>query len=82
MAQFFLREADIGIPRAAVTAPRLAELNTYVPVKVLEGSGEITPDMVAPYQVGLTPCEGSRKLRNVPGCCLDEHHDHEAGGHR
>jgi ubiquitin-activating enzyme E1 len=34
-----------------VTAPRLAELNSYVPVKVLEGSGEITPEMVAPYQV-------------------------------
>jgi ubiquitin-activating enzyme E1 len=34
-----------------VTAPRLAELNSYVPVKVLEGSVEITPEMVAPYQV-------------------------------
>jgi ubiquitin-activating enzyme E1 len=51
--QFFLREADIGKPRAEVTAPRLAELNSYVPVKVLEGSGEITPEMVKPYQVSL-----------------------------
>ncbi|ORX36807.1 putative ubiquitin activating enzyme [Kockovaella imperatae] len=49
--QFFLRENDIGQPRASVTAPRLSELNTYVPIKILEGSGEITPDMVAPYQV-------------------------------
>lgn len=49
--QFFLREADVGKSRAEVTAPRLAELNSYVPVKVLEGSGEITPEMVAPYQV-------------------------------
>lgn len=49
--QFFLREADIGKPRASVTQPRLAELNSYVPIKVLEGSGEITPEMVAPYQV-------------------------------
>ncbi|BEJ01563.1 hypothetical protein CcaverHIS631_0602450 [Cutaneotrichosporon cavernicola] len=48
--QFFLREADVGKPRHEVTAPRLAELNSYVPVKVLEGSGEITPEMVAPYQ--------------------------------
>ncbi|TXT08346.1 uncharacterized protein COLE_05270 [Cutaneotrichosporon oleaginosum] len=48
--QFFLREEDVGKPRHEVTAPRLAELNSYVPVKVLEGSGEITPDMVAPYQ--------------------------------
>ncbi|WWD17448.1 hypothetical protein CI109_101889 [Kwoniella shandongensis] len=49
--QFFLREEDVGKPRAQVTAPRLAELNSYVPVKILEGSGEITPEMVAPYQV-------------------------------
>jgi len=49
--QFFLREDDVGKPRASVTAPRLAELNSYVPVKILEGSGEITSDMVAPYQV-------------------------------
>ncbi|GFZ44106.1 Ubiquitin-activating enzyme E1 1 [Saitozyma sp. JCM 24511] len=49
--QFFLRQEDIGKPRAEVTAPRLAELNSYVPVHVLPGSGEITPDMVAQYQV-------------------------------
>ncbi|KAK8864255.1 hypothetical protein IAR55_001501 [Kwoniella newhampshirensis] len=49
--QFFLRQEDVGKPRAQVTAPRLAELNSYVPVKILEGSGEITPEMVAPYQV-------------------------------
>ncbi|NXD32169.1 UBA1 enzyme, partial [Spelaeornis formosus] len=48
--QFFLREEDVGKPRAQVTAPRLAELNSYVPVKILEGSGEITAEMVAPYQ--------------------------------
>lgn len=49
--QFFLREEDVGKPRAQVTAPRLAELNTYVPIKVLGGQGEITPEMVAPYQL-------------------------------
>lgn len=49
--QFFLREADIGKPRHEVTAPRLAELNSYVPIRVLEGEGEITPEMVAPFQV-------------------------------
>ncbi|OCF60450.1 ubiquitin-activating enzyme E1 [Kwoniella mangroviensis CBS 10435] len=49
--QFFLREEDIGKPRAEVTRPRLAELNSYVPIKLLEGSGEITPEMVSPYQV-------------------------------
>ncbi|KAL1410395.1 E1 ubiquitin-activating protein [Vanrija albida] len=49
--QFFLREEDIGKPRASVTGPRLAELNSYVPVRVLEGEGEITPELVAPFQV-------------------------------
>lgn len=33
-SQFFLREADVGKPRAVVTAPRVAELNAYTPVSV------------------------------------------------
>jgi ubiquitin-activating enzyme E1 len=33
-SQFFLREADVGKPRAAVTAPRVADLNAYTPVSV------------------------------------------------
>lgn len=33
-SQFFLREADVGKSRAAVTAPRVAELNAYTPVSV------------------------------------------------
>lgn len=51
--QFFLRKEDVGKPRGEVTQPRLAELNSYVPIKLLEGSGEITPEMVSPYQVSL-----------------------------
>ncbi|KAK9356439.1 hypothetical protein V1505DRAFT_369969 [Lipomyces doorenjongii] len=35
-SQFFLREEDIGVSRAVATAPRLAELNQYVKVSVLE----------------------------------------------
>ncbi len=35
-SQFFLHEEDVGKPRAAVTAPRVAELNAYTPVSVLE----------------------------------------------
>lgn len=34
--QFFLRESDIGQRRDAATRPRLAELNAYTPVSVLE----------------------------------------------
>ncbi|KAJ2174906.1 E1 ubiquitin-activating protein, partial [Coemansia sp. RSA 518] len=29
--QFFLHQEDVGKPRAQVSAPRLAELNQYVP---------------------------------------------------
>lgn len=49
--QFFLRKEDIGKPRGQVTAPRLADLNSYVPIKLLEGEGEITVDQVKDYQV-------------------------------
>jgi len=49
--QFFLRQEDIGKPRATVTVPRLAELNTYVPVNQLEGNGEIETDMIKGFQV-------------------------------
>jgi len=35
--QFFLTEADVGKPRAAVSQPHLAELNQYVPVHVSDG---------------------------------------------
>ncbi|KAL8287622.1 hypothetical protein RQP46_003480 [Phenoliferia psychrophenolica] len=34
--QFFLRESDLGMRRDLATRPRLAELNAYTPVSVLE----------------------------------------------
>ncbi|KAH0547766.1 E1 ubiquitin-activating protein [Glutinoglossum americanum] len=43
-SQFFLRAEDVGTPRATATAPRVAELNSYVPVSVLE-SENITSDL-------------------------------------
>jgi molybdopterin/thiamine biosynthesis adenylyltransferase len=49
--QFFLREEDIGKPRAATSAPRLAELNQYVPISVLEG--ELTTDKIRNFQVNI-----------------------------
>ncbi|KAG8956770.1 hypothetical protein FRC04_000248 [Tulasnella sp. 424] len=51
--KFFLRAEDIGKPRAAVTVPRLAELNTYVPVRDLGGSAgqPITVEAVKGFQV-------------------------------
>ncbi|KAL2120398.1 hypothetical protein VTJ04DRAFT_4425 [Mycothermus thermophilus] len=35
-AQFFLRPDDVGKPRDQVTAPRVAELNAYTPVRIHE----------------------------------------------
>jgi ubiquitin-activating enzyme E1 len=37
-SQFFLLPEDVGKERAAVTAPRVGELNAYTPVSVLEDS--------------------------------------------
>ncbi|KAJ9117717.1 hypothetical protein QFC24_006431 [Naganishia onofrii] len=48
---FFLRQEDIGKPRASVTAPRLAELNSYVPVHEVKGHDELSVEMVKDYQV-------------------------------
>ncbi|KAI5296913.1 hypothetical protein KEM55_005410, partial [Ascosphaera atra] len=53
-SQFFLQPSDVGTPRATATAPRVAELNAYTPVKVHESS---TPsladdlDSLKQYQV-------------------------------
>ena len=62
-AQFFLREDDVGKPRAGVTAPRLAELNQYVPVSDHEGA--LDPAFVQQFGVVV--------LTNVPlvevRCC-------------
>jgi hypothetical protein len=51
LLQFFLREEDIGKSLASVTAPRLAELNSYVPVHEVTGFPEVTVEMVKKYQV-------------------------------
>ena len=48
-SQFFLRESDLGQPRAAVTAPRLAELNQYVPVEVYAGA--LTGEFLANFGI-------------------------------
>ncbi|CAG8556263.1 1888_t:CDS:10 [Funneliformis caledonium] len=47
--QFFLREDDVGKPRASISAPRLSELNQYVPISILEG--ELTSDKIRNFQV-------------------------------
>uniref|UniRef100_A0A0W0F8Q2 Ubiquitin-activating enzyme E1 1 n=1 Tax=Moniliophthora roreri TaxID=221103 RepID=A0A0W0F8Q2_MONRR len=51
-SQFFLRDEDVGKSRAEATVPRLAELNSYVPVRNLGGSPgqEIAVDLIKGFQ--------------------------------
>lgn len=51
-SQFFLHPDDVGKPRAAVTVPRVAELNAYTPVSELPGKS-LTEDLsqLRRYQV-------------------------------
>jgi len=48
-SQFFLRESDIGQNRAEATCPRLAELNSHVPVEA--SSDPLTEDFVKQFSV-------------------------------
>ena len=50
-SQFFLHLDDVGKPRAQVTAPRVAELNSYTPVSVHQS--KLTSDLhsLSQYQV-------------------------------
>eukprot|EP00123_Amoebidium_parasiticum_P014370 comp22465_c0_seq1/m.33829 comp22465_c0_seq1/g.33829 ORF comp22465_c0_seq1/g.33829 comp22465_c0_seq1/m.33829 type:complete len:1012 (-) comp22465_c0_seq1:171-3206(-) len=61
-SQFFLSEADIGKPRAAVSAPKLQELNSYVPVSVHDGP--LDEAFVSNFQVVVaTTLSRSEELR-------------------
>ncbi|KAJ5893728.1 hypothetical protein N7495_005419 [Penicillium taxi] len=58
-SQFFLQSQDVGKPRAEVTAPRVAELNSYVPVTIHEGASLVDDlEQLKKYQaivLTLTP---------------------------
>ncbi|KAI8805595.1 hypothetical protein BJ742DRAFT_748592 [Cladochytrium replicatum] len=65
-SQFFLREEDVGKPRAAASLQRLAELNSYVPVRVL--SGELTEEAISKFQVIVlteTPLEQQLRINDI-----------------
>lgn len=53
-SQFFLRKEDIGTRRDKATAPRLEELNQYVPISVLQGDDEsvlVSESTLSKFQV-------------------------------
>lgn len=65
-AQFFLTPADVGKPRAAVTQPRISELNPYTPVD-LHPTDNLTNDLsqLKRYQVVVltdTPLHDQLKI--------------------
>jgi ubiquitin-activating enzyme E1 len=48
-SHFYCTDADVGRPRAAVSAPKLADLNPHVAVSVVSGS--LTQELVAQYSI-------------------------------
>lgn len=61
-SQFFLHSEDVGKPRDAVTAPRVAELNAYTPVSTHKSSGYVCPSTA--QDSPQTPCNIHRcKIR-------------------
>uniref|UniRef100_A0A8C0Z0I2 Ubiquitin-like modifier-activating enzyme 1 n=1 Tax=Canis lupus familiaris TaxID=9615 RepID=A0A8C0Z0I2_CANLF len=62
-SQFYLREEDIGKNRAEVSQPRLAELNSYVPVSAY--TGPLVEDFLSGFQVVVltnTPLEDQLRV--------------------
>jgi ubiquitin-activating enzyme E1 len=49
-SQYYIRETELGKPRAEITQPRLAELNPHVPIKIHPGAKIKVADL-AQYQV-------------------------------
>ncbi|KAF7243862.1 Ubiquitin-like modifier-activating enzyme 1 [Varanus komodoensis] len=61
-SQFYLHEEDLGKNRADVSQPRLAELNSYVPVTAY--IGPLSEDFLSNFQVVvLTNCPLEEQLR-------------------
>lgn len=48
-SQFYLAEGDVGKNRAEITCPKLAELNSYVPVSI--HNGDLNENFLAKFQV-------------------------------
>lgn len=62
-SQFYLREEDIGKNRAEVSQPRLAELNSYVPVSAY--TGPLVEEFLSGFQVVVltnTPLEDQLRV--------------------
>ncbi|XP_054859377.1 ubiquitin-like modifier-activating enzyme 1 [Eublepharis macularius] len=66
-SQFYLHEEDLGKNRAEISQPRLAELNSYVPVTAY--TGPLSEDFLGNFQVVvLTNCPLEEQLRISDFC--------------
>lgn len=70
--QFYLREEDIGKNRAEVSQPRLAELNSYVPVSAY--TGPLVEDFLSGFQVPWPTAPPPPRFSQSPSpvCSSDE----------
>lgn len=69
---YFATENDVGKNRAQCSHPHLAELNTYVPVKVLDPNRELTTVDLKSFQVVvLTQIQNTSKLIEFGKYCHD-----------
>ena len=66
-AQFYVTESDLGFTRAQISAPKLAELNPYVPVNVL--TGMLTPSMVVGFTVVVVIDQQISKITEIADYC-------------
>jgi ubiquitin-activating enzyme E1 len=66
-AHFYITESDLGFTRAQISAPKLAELNPYVPVSVL--TGELTKALVTGYTVIVLIDQPLHKITDIANYC-------------
>ena len=66
-AQFYVTESELGFTRAQISAPKLAELNPYVPVSLL--TGELVSSKVAGFTVVVLIDQGVKKIKEIADYC-------------
>jgi len=66
-SEFFLREEDLGKYRVDVVQPRLAELNSYVPVSIYKK--ELQEEFVSEFQVVVLTNSSLEEQRRIADFC-------------
>jgi ubiquitin-activating enzyme E1 len=69
-SQFYITESDLGFTRAKISAPKLAELNPYVPVSVV--TGDVTTALVSGYSVVVLIDQPLAKTIQIADYCHNQ----------